>query len=219
MRSISLSPFISTPPLHYNSHKSFDSHNPFNPPSSSFSTSTYSPTMSINLQSHAFAGNPIKLKTPKPEHPFSPSSSLESLNSQLFDNTQLPSSINFKVLPFRKGRPLATSSARPNDSPSTWHLGWIDLADFKSLFANSTVELTGDLFVYLGSLDEENAVYWAIDVSSEDGLVSEFASKLFCFVEVRTLMVAADWADARTMGELAIAGHVSASCCYLSSLC
>lgn len=210
MRSISLSPFISTPPLHYNSHKSFDSHNPFNPPSSSFSTSTYSPTMSINLQSHAFAGNPIKLKTPKPEHPFSPSSSLESLNSQLFDNTQLPSSINFKVLPFRKGRPLATSSARPNDSPSTWHLGWIDLADFKSLFANSTVELTGDLFVYLGSLDEENAVYWAIDVSSEDGLVSEFASKLFCFVEVRTLMVAADWADARTMGELAIAGHARA---------
>lgn len=93
------------------------------------------------------------------------------------------------------------------------------MTDFKALFANSTLELTGDLFVYLGSLDEENSVYWGIDVSSEEGLVSEFASKLLCFVEVRTLMVASDWADARAMGELAIAGHVSASRRYLASLC
>lgn len=125
----------------------------------------------------------------------------------------MASSINFKVLPFRNGRPLASSSARPNDAASSWHLGWIGLADFKALFSNSAVELTGDSFVYLGSSDEENAVYWAIDVSSEDGLVSEFGSKLLCFVEVRTLMVAADWSDARAMGELAIAGHVSGCGC------
>lgn len=83
------------------------------------------------------------------------------------------------------------------------------MPDFKALFAKSVVELTGDLFVYLGSLGEENSVYWAIDVSGEDGLVPELGSKQLCFVEVRTLMVAADWADARAMGELAIAGHVS----------
>ncbi|XP_022999270.1 nudix hydrolase 19, chloroplastic [Cucurbita maxima] len=210
MRPISFPRLISTAPLHSNFNKSFDSHHPFNPTSPSLFTSPSIPTMSVNLQSHAFAGNPIKLKTPKPEDPFSPSSALQSLNSQLLDNTQLPSSINFKVLPFRKGRPLATSSARPNGAAPSWHLGWLGLADFQALFANSTAELTGDLFVYLGCLDDENTVYWAIDVSSEEGLVPEFASRLLCFVEVRTLMVAADWADARAMGELAIAGHARA---------
>jgi NAD+ diphosphatase len=30
------------------------------------------------------------------------------------------------------------------------------------------------------------------------------------FVDLRTLMVAADWSDKDTMGELAIAGHVRA---------
>ncbi|XP_022143090.1 nudix hydrolase 19, chloroplastic [Momordica charantia] len=210
MRSISFSPLISTAPL-YIPPKSFDSHNnSFNPSAGSFSCSASIPTMSINLQSHAFAGNPIKLKTPKSEDPFSPSSALESLNSQLLDNTRLGSSINFKVLPFRKGRPLATSSAAPTDAASSWRLGWISLPDFKALFAKSVVELTGDLFVYLGSLGEENSVYWAIDVSGEDGLVPELGSKQLCFVEVRTLMVAADWADARAMGELAIAGHARA---------
>lgn len=215
MRSIPFSPLISTAPLLSNPKNSFDSHNPFITTPPPFSNSSPIPKMSTSLHTHAFAGNPIKSKTPKPEDPFSASSALEALNSQLLDNTQLASSINFKVLPFRKGRPLASSSAQPNDAPSSWQLGWIDLADFKALFSSSAVELSGDLFVYLGSSDEENAVYWAIDVSSEDGLVVEFGNKILCFVEVRTLMVAADWADSRAMGELAIAGHVSVCGCHL----
>jgi len=40
--------------------------------------------------------------------------------------------------------------------------------------------------------------------------VPEFGSKQLSFVELRTLMVATDWADEQAMGELAIAGHVSA---------
>lgn len=66
-----------------------------------------------------------------------------------------------------------------------------------------------DTLVYLGSRSEDDVVYWAIDVSAEGGLVSELGSRRFSFVELRTLMVATDWADDRAMGELAIAGHVS----------
>lgn len=74
---------------------------------------------------------------------------------------------------------------------------------------NSGAQLSEDSLVYLGSRSEDDVVYWAIDVSSEAGLVPELGSKQFCFVELRTLMVATDWADERAMGELAIAGNVS----------
>lgn len=84
------------------------------------------------------------------------------------------------------------------------------MADCKGFLANSGVQLSGDSLVYLGSRPEEDVVYWAIDVSKEDSVVPELGSKQLCFVELRTLMVATDWADARAMGELAIAGHVSA---------
>ncbi|KAG2718723.1 hypothetical protein I3760_03G232600 [Carya illinoinensis] len=171
-----------------------------------------STTMAINLQSHAFAGNPLRSKTPKPEDPLSPITALETLKTQLLDanpHHQL-SSPSFKVLPFRKGRPLAASGAGPGDSSPNWHLGWISLADCKGYLANSGVELSGDSMVYLGSRPEEDVVYWAIDVSGEGGLVPEFWSKQLCFVELRTLMVATDWADARAMGELSVAGHARA---------
>lgn len=174
-------------------------------------SSSSSTTMAINLQSHAFAGNPLRSKTPKPEDPLSPITALETLKTQLLDanpHHQL-SSPSFKVLPFRKGRPLAASGAGPGDSSPNWHLGWISLADCKGYLANSGVELSGDSMVYLGSRPEEDVVYWAIDVSGEGGLVPEFWSKQLCFVELRTLMVATDWADARAMGELSVAGHVS----------
>ncbi|PRQ46443.1 putative NAD(+) diphosphatase [Rosa chinensis] len=168
-------------------------------------------TMSINLQSHAFAGNPMRSKTPKPSDPFSPTQALETLKTRLLDNPHLPSSSpSFKVLPFRKGRPLASTIGGISDLKPTWYLGWISLADCKGLLGNCGVELSGDSLVYLGSRPEEDAVYWAIDVSKEDGVVPELGGKQLCFVELRTLMVATDWADERAMAELAVAGHARA---------
>ncbi|XVE54387.1 hypothetical protein DITRI_Ditri03aG0076800 [Diplodiscus trichospermus] len=167
-------------------------------------------TMSINLSSHAFAGNPIRSKTPKPDDPLSPSSAFESLKAHLLQNPEnhpSPKSPLFKVLPFRKGRPLASSSVT-GDNASVWHPGWISLSDCKGILGKCGVQLTEESLVYLGSKAEEGAVYWAIDVSEEGGLVPEFSSRQFCFVELRTLMVATDWADSLAMSELAIAGHV-----------
>ncbi|KAL4341868.1 hypothetical protein GQ457_08G000530 [Hibiscus cannabinus] len=165
--------------------------------------------MSINLNAHAFAGNPIRSKTPKLHDPLSPSSAFQSLKTHLL---QTPENISplFKVLPFRKGRPLASSSITGDDDVPSWHLGWISLPDCKGFLGKCGVELTEDSLVYLGSKAEEDVVYWAVDVSEEGGLVPELGSKQFCFVELRTLMVATDWADSSAMGELAIAGHARA---------
>ncbi|THG13875.1 hypothetical protein TEA_015049 [Camellia sinensis var. sinensis] len=166
-------------------------------------------TMSINMNSHAFAGNPIRSKTPKPTDPFSPNSALQTLKTILLGHTHEPSSPNFKVLPFRKGRPLAGTADSINSAPN-WHLGWLSLDDCKAFLENSEVNLSEDLLVYLGSKSEEDVVYWAIDVSEVDSLVNELGSRQLCFVELRTLMVATDWSDDRAMGDLAVAGHARA---------
>lgn len=169
---------------------------------------TKSTMSSINLKTHAFAGNPIRSKTPKSTDPFSPNSALQSLQTRLIDQQQQQSSSpQFKVLPFRKGRPLAGTVS--GQSAPVWHLAWISLPDCHAIFANSGIQLTEETLVYLGSRSEEDVVYWAIDVSAEDKLVPELGSMQFCFVELRTLMVATDWSDDQAMGELAIAGHVS----------
>ncbi|XP_057500277.1 nudix hydrolase 19, chloroplastic-like isoform X2 [Actinidia eriantha] len=163
-------------------------------------------TMSINMAFHAFAGNSIKSKTPKSSDPFSPNSALQTLKSLTLGQTHDPSSPNFRVLPFRKGRPLAGSIG--GDLGPNWHLGWLNLGDCKVFLENSGVNLGEESWVFLGSNPEEYVVYWAIDVSDANSLVGELGSRQFCFVELRTLMVATDWSDERAMGELAIAGHV-----------
>ncbi|XP_010049975.2 nudix hydrolase 19, chloroplastic [Eucalyptus grandis] len=177
---------------------------------STTTATTTTTTMSINLQSHAFAGNPIRSKTPKPSDPFSPNSALETLKTQLLETTHQPSSSNFKVLPFRKGRPLASSSSAGDALGPIWHLGWISLADCKLFLASCRIDLSYDSLVYLGSESAAEAVYWAVDVAGEANLVPEIGGEKFCFVELRTLMVATDWDDQHTMGELAIAGHARA---------
>lgn len=143
--------------------------------------------------SHAFAGNPLK-SCLKPE----------SLTPFLLSSEENDSSKpdRFLILPFRKGRPLA----RTDDSnPPRWELGWLDSTRLKE------VEVEGDEFVYLGSGDktEEGCQchYWSIDVSEGNREWGEGMA----FLELRTLMVATDWADAGSMGQLAIAGHVISS--------
>ncbi|KAL8152539.1 hypothetical protein V2J09_010299 [Rumex salicifolius] len=168
-----------------------------------------SSTMSTRCQPHAFAGNPIRAKTPKSIDPLSPNSALETLKSALLSNINEPISPNFRVLPFRKGRPLAGSVGDPISSPR-WHLGWLSLAECSALLTGSEVKLGEDSLVYLGCGEEEDVVYWAIDLSGDIKLVNELGKKDFSFVELRTLMVATDWADSRVMGELAVAGHAKA---------
>lgn len=163
--------------------------------------------MSIKLSSHVFAGNPTRSKTPKPSDTISPFSALQTLKSQLLGHTHDPSSPDFKVLPFRKGRPLAGSIG---DSTPSWYLGWLSLDDCKVFLENSDVNLTEKSLVYLGSKSEEDVVYWAIDVSDAGDLVNKFGSRQLCFVELRTLMVATDWANELAMADLAVAGHARA---------
>ncbi|XP_038878951.1 nudix hydrolase 19, chloroplastic-like [Benincasa hispida] len=174
-----------------------------------FSSSTRTPSMPIKLRSHAFARNPIRSKTPKPQHPLSPDSSFESLKSKLLAKTPLLSSPDFKILPFRKGWPLVSCNCEKgnDDSASGWGLGWISLADCQSLLALFGSQVTEDLLVYLGSSVEDDAVYWAIDFSGDDNLAEELGQKQLSFIELRTLMVATNWADSWAMGQLAVAGH------------
>lgn len=108
----------------------------------------------------------------------------------------------------------------PGETAPVWHLGWISLGDCKIFLANSGIELKEEALVYLGSRSADDVVYWAIDVSDGDSLASEFGSKQLCFVELRTLMVATDWADQRAMADLAIAGHVSSHgvCSYSNAV-
>ncbi|KAK2966285.1 hypothetical protein RJ640_018096, partial [Escallonia rubra] len=164
-------------------------------------------TMSINLNSHAFAGNPIRSKTPKQSDPFSHTSALQTLRTLLSAHTHQPSSPTFKVLPFKNGKPLTGTAG---DLTPNWHLGWLSLSDCRAFLENSELPMTEDSLVYLGSKSEDDVVYWAIDVSESTRLASELGSMQFCFVELRTLMVATDWADEQAMGDLAVAGHARA---------
>lgn len=168
--------------------------------------------MPINLKSPVFAGNPIKSKTPKSTDPFSHTSAFETLKTLLSGqpDTQKPSSLTFKILPFKKGQPLAGSSG---DLDKEWHLGWLSFVDLGDVLEGSEVQLSEDLLVYLGHEsegEEGNVVYWGIDVSSGESLVEKFGSRQLCFVQLTTLMVATDWADDFAMGQLAIAGHARA---------
>ncbi|KAM0933336.1 putative NAD(+) diphosphatase [Dioscorea sansibarensis] len=151
--------------------------------------------MAILLQAHAFAGNPTRSNR---SQSMSPSSAHESLKSLLAGPPSDVSELNFKVLAFKNGKPLATSLDNSPDSPPKWRLGWTPPSNFRDFSADS--------FVYLGQ--ESETVYWAIDASDDEDKVSKDAGgDGFCFVELRTLMVATDWADAGSMDELAIAGH------------
>ncbi|KAE9608375.1 hypothetical protein Lal_00025774 [Lupinus albus] len=165
--------------------------------------------MPINL--HTFAGNPLRSNSPNPSNPFPQTSLIETLKSRISDNTTNHSlSPNFKVLPLRNGKPLASSTMDGNSGLS-WHLGWIGLGDLKGILVNcGGAQLRSEWFVYLGSSVVEDEVYWAIDVSVVNGLVPEFGSMKLCFVDLRTLMVATYWEDLKAMGNLAIAGYARA---------
>ncbi|KAK7354278.1 hypothetical protein VNO80_19737 [Phaseolus coccineus] len=174
---------------------------PLTPPFSHQLTTTAT-TMSINLRTHAFAGNPLRSWTPNRVEPLSPSTAYETLKTRIAESAGESASVNLKVLPFRNGRPLASVA-----SSDTWRLAWMGLEEVKGLLG---ANLSADSFVYLGSDAEEDSVYWAIDLSRESSLVAKFCAMKLCFVELRTLMVATDWVDLKAMGNLAIAGHARA---------
>lgn len=160
--------------------------------------------MSIKLNSHVFAGNPIN-KFSKNDT-VSPSSAFKTLKDRILNNTH-DLGVKFEVLAFRKGRPLA-GSVGDDLKTQNWHLGWLNLSDFRGVLEESWRNFSENEFVYLGSKPENDVVYWAVDVSEEEGLVNKFGSRQLCFTELRTLMVATDWANQMAMADLAIAGHV-----------
>ncbi|KAK8669155.1 hypothetical protein V6N13_106593 [Hibiscus sabdariffa] len=61
-------------------------------------------------------------------------SQLLNLSNSISTKTTLLQSLHFsKVLLFKKGRPLVSSSLRGDGAVPSWHLGWISLADCKGL--------------------------------------------------------------------------------------
>ncbi|KAM7515322.1 hypothetical protein LguiA_004905 [Lonicera macranthoides] len=176
---------------------------------------SHSTMSTINLKPHAFAGNPIVSKTP---NTISPTSALQTLKTLLLRGAVAEPGIDIKVLPFRKGKPLAGSSSGDSSTTPNWRLGWLSLADCKLLLpgdSEAEINLNEDSFVYLGgsnSLEEDDVVHWAIDVSdASDRLGNKLLSgRQLCFLELRTLMVATDWSDERAMADLAVAGHARA---------
>ncbi|KAK1392542.1 NAD(+) diphosphatase [Heracleum sosnowskyi] len=164
--------------------------------------------MSVQLSSHVFAGNPIISRTPKPTDSVSFSSAFQTLKAYFSSHHDTQhASPNFKVLPFRKGRPLVGSSG---DSVPIWHLGWLSLEECKVFLEKSQVKLTEYSFVYLGSESSDDVVYWAIDVSDAGDLENELSSRQVSFVDAMSLMVATDWANHLVMADLAIAGQAKA---------
>lgn len=167
--------------------------------------------MAIHLRSHAFAANPLRGLSASSA--VSPSAAAEALRS-LLDAGAGEDSANShphlsKILPFRRGRPLARSPDAPPPPPDAapaWCLAWLPPS-----------RVTGvplDAFVFLGAHGEgdgkEAAAYWAVDVGEGDAAKVGSAGDGSAFVDLRTLMVATDWSDKDAMGELAIAGHVRA---------
>ncbi|KAL8149712.1 nudix hydrolase 19, chloroplastic-like [Apium graveolens] len=162
--------------------------------------------MSIKLNSHVFAGNPIN-KFNKNDA-VSASSAFKTLKDRIL-NRKDDFGVKFEVLAFRKGRPLS-GSVGDDFRTQNWHLGWLNLSDFRGVLEESWRNFSENEFVYLGSKPEKDVVYWAVDVSEEEGLVNKFGSRQLCFTELRTLMVATDWANQMAMADLAIAGHARA---------
>lgn len=163
--------------------------------------------MSIHLRAHAFAANPLRGLAGASPCP----SAADALRS-LLDSTDAHHHLS-KVLPFRRGRPLArspdpspspaSSSAPPPPPLPAWRLAWLPPS-------RVLPGVPSEAFVFLGAHGEadgkEAAAYWAVDVSEGDVGAGDGSA----FVDLRTLMVAADWRDKDTMGELAIAGHARA---------
>ena len=141
-------------------------------------------TLTRKMNFHTFAGNPLKDRV-------GTAAAAESLSSLLRGDAGGDS---HKILPLMKGRPLAYP-----DTSASWQLFWVSTG-----FAN----FPSESFVYLGSSSE--AVHcWAFDANDEKVLTLGINLGEKCnFVELRTLMHAADWRDERAMEDLAIAGHV-----------
>jgi NAD+ diphosphatase len=165
--------------------------------------------MAIHLRSHAFAANPLRGLSASSA--VSPSAAAEALRSLLDPGAGVdaasPHPHLSKVLPFRRGRPLALSPDAPPlpaDAAPAWRLAWLP--------PSRVPAVPPDAFVFLGAHGvgngKEAAAYWAVDVGEASKVGG--AGDASAFVDLRTLMVATDWNDKDAMGELAIAGHVRA---------
>lgn len=174
--------------------------------------------MAIHLRAHAFAANPLR-GVSAATTAMSPSAAAEALRYLLDPSSAAaaanPSQYLSKILPFRRGRPLARSTDPP--AAPAWRLAWLP--------PSRVPGVAPDAFVFLGALVEgdgkEAAAYWAVDVSEGEGARvggPADGDGPSAFVDLRTLMVATDWSDKDAMAELAIAGHVCKILCLISGV-
>ncbi|KAL5211403.1 hypothetical protein ABZP36_022250 [Zizania latifolia] len=174
--------------------------------------------MSIHLRAHAFAANPLRgLSATTAVSPSAAADALRSLLDAVAGADVVHPHLS-KIIPFRRGRPLARSQdpPPPPSPPSShaaaaspaWRLAWLPPARVRGVPSES--------FVFLGAHGEEEgkeaAAYWAVDVSEGEGDGARVGGPGdgSAFVDLRTLMVATDWRDKDAMGDLAIAGHARA---------
>ncbi|KAL6606240.1 hypothetical protein ACP70R_041893 [Stipagrostis hirtigluma subsp. patula] len=165
--------------------------------------------MAIHLRAHAFAANP--LRTLPASSSVSPSAAADALRSLLDPAAAAadaagPHPHHSKILPLRRGRPLARSPDAPPAAAPGWRLAWLP--------PSRVPGVPPDAFVFLGAHGEgdgkEAAAYWAVEVGEGEGARVGVAGDGSAFVDLRTLMMATDWSDKDAMGELAIAGHARA---------
>jgi hypothetical protein len=175
-------------------------------------------SMAIHLRAHAFAANPLRGVSAATTSR-SPSAAAEALRYLLDPSSAAaaanPSQYLSKILPFRRGRPLARSTDPP--AVPAWRLAWLPPSRVPGVAL--------DAFVFLGALVEgdgkEASAYWAVDVSEGEGARvggPADGDGPSAFVDLRTLMVATDWSDKDAMAELAIAGHVCKILCLISGV-
>lgn len=167
---------------------------------------------------HTFAGNPLigPAAASSASVPSDSSDGVESavasIRSLLTDTAEEEAvGGGIRILPFRHGKPLVESSSactNPDEGP-TWRLAWQSVHKCRAFFEASGLNLGEESLVYLGQRNE--VVYWALDFTDLN-LVSHFGSEKGnnAYVELRTLMVAADWSNENAMGELSIAGQARA---------
>ncbi|KAL6528625.1 hypothetical protein OROMI_029270 [Orobanche minor] len=103
--------------------------------------------MSIKLNYHIFAGNPINKH--HQNDIVSHSSAFKTLKDRILNKTH-DLGVKFEVLAFRKDMPLA-GSVGDELKTQNCHLGWLNLRDFRGFLDESWGNFTENEFMYLGS--------------------------------------------------------------------
>ncbi|XP_002977812.2 nudix hydrolase 19, chloroplastic [Selaginella moellendorffii] len=149
---------------------------------------------------HAFSGNPVI-----------PGKQAGPAAEAILARLAAESSLSLQILPFFQGKALVVAF-----ESGKWRLSWQGI---EGIAQSGIVEEISKNMVYLG--EKEGLVYCAIDATPRQPRDSSNGRAIAArfekngggeagFVDLRTLMIAAEWTDEEVMGELSIAGHARA---------